>query len=292
MELHRIWSLRPQFNRCLQGARRWQDVHSRLIRSQVSIVLDPRQGDLDDSALVISIAGNSTVTKMSCGVLVRYGCVFPLAVAVLTCNAQTAELMEKVQFGLRGAVDDSEIPLLLHDRPVVSSAAFTSVAGLSGTFRTQEGIPVGDLVREARRSSIEFFENSVEGNRQMIQQFLTKHSAEELTSSQELQRQAESLLRISNQFESALKDLRANVPIVYGLEVIGSEDAIRILKLDSDKFSFADMSAPKSTRMRTIRPPMLRQGSQHFIDDSIGSHNLHELLLLRSEEQDELEYHE
>lgn len=196
--------------------------------------------------------------------------------------------LTRVQIGLGEKVSDSDVPLLLHNKPVLVSAAFLEVAGLNGTVRAPEA-PVDNVLREARRSSIEFFENSLAGNRKFIQNFLNKHSFEEIRHDKELQEQALSLIRLANQIEIGLEDLRAGVPIVYGLEVTGTEQSIQSLKGEGELFSFGRPTASKRERMEAVKPRGLFNQPR---DDSFKPPNnlqeLYELMISKGQEESEV----
>jgi hypothetical protein len=111
---------------------------------------------------------------------------------------------------------------------------------------------------------VTLFEKATQSNREQIQIFLDKNTESDIYAREDLQSRARSLLNTQSQIEQALHAARSAQPLVFAVDVSGSETVIEKLGRAKQVRTLARFPDPRSSstdeariaRLRSIKPEL------------------------------------
>jgi len=165
---------------------------------------------------------------------------------------------DRMNVGFGATLDNGEIIDFISQNNASPKAAHMWVDGLSGTYRTSEDILAEDFIDMANAESINFFEDSIDSNILHIEEFLKKNSRSDVLENEDLGISARSYLSLNRQLNSALKSVETGHPLIYGVELEGTESELNNASSDRRVSVFVKVNenshALKDRKTHSVKP--------------------------------------
>ena len=138
-------------------------------------------------------------------------------------------------------VSDASLLTLLerHDAKVATGYMYIANGNFSGTHRVAEPVEPAAFIAEARRLTAEFFTLSVgEPTTYRAQQLLEMYTAKDLATDPLARQHVASFLELLDDESAAITAAPGGRPLIYAVEVHGSEEQLRQLGTDESVIDF------------------------------------------------------